>query len=754
MTTDKNVRLFDQQKIRTQWDEEKQKWFFSIVDVIEVLAASPRPRKYWNDLKSKLVHEGNELIREIGQLKMQAADGKQYLTDVADTELLLRIVQVIPSPKAEPFKRWLAPVMFGGKPSYVDYLTSRAFVDDITSVTRADSQRLAMDISSQTRNVIASNQALAAENIRASEVMGDSVKEGFTRLSYDMQEISSGVSKLNATFHWGFGQAIATIGRMNDTLEELLRIAKTPAQNAAYEQYEIARDAFRQGLYLECIESLDKAISGDHTSTGYKLGWRFHQMKGTLRLGFVNGDMSLIDLVSAEESFALAARYAKTDYPDHAAQAFLSAGWAAYCQGRMKEGLVHTEQALAINPDLGEALFQAAKVHVALGEVDSALPLLSKAIDLDRFYSLKAAGDGDFQQHDEKLRGFLDAMRKEKHRQALPKVQEGLAQLKRILERSPDESVLKAVSQLKEFLAKGETWPLLDMLAVVQRLDEVIAAAKRLPIMIMVESSKTREEIYQEHEAYQEKVVIKPGGLFKKAVTELQTKTRIIMKKRNVTIPVRFDFCPIPAGIFMMGDEVCGPVHQVSISSNFHLGKYPVTQAQWEAVMGANPSHFKNPECPVETVSWEDCQEFIKRLNALEKGCYRLPTEAEWEYACRAGSSAKYCFGDSEEQLGEYAWYSANSGNKTHPVGKKKPNAWGLHDMHGNVFEWCQDWHGDYSPDTVTNPIGVASGAYRVFRGGAWCNAASYATSSNRDGGVPGCRYNGFGFRLVLASVG
>ncbi len=753
MATEK-TKIFDQQKIRTQWDSEKQKWFFSIVDVIEVLVESPRPRKYWNDLKTKLMHEGSDLAGNIGQLKMQAADGKLYLTDVADTEQLLRIVQAIPSPKAEPFKRWLAPVMFGNKPSYVDYLTSREFVDGLASATTSASRRLSLDISSQTREVIASNEALAAENIRATEIMSGTVNEGVTRLSYDMQEISSGVSKLNATFHWGFGQAIASIGRMNDTLEELLRIAKTPAQNAAYEQYEIARDAFRQGLYLECVESLDKAISGDHTSAGYKLGWRFHQMKGTLRLGFVNGDMSLIDLADAEESFALAARYARTDYPDHAAQAFLSAGWAAYCQGKMKEGLVHTEQALAINPDLGEALFQAAKVRIALGELDSALPLLSKAIDVDRFYTIKAAGDDDFQRHDEKLRSFLDAMRKEKHRQAVPKIREGLDQLKRILERSPEETVLKAIRQLKDFLENGESWPLLDMLAVVQRLDDMIAGAQRLPIMITMESSKTRDEIYHEQESYQEKVVIKPGGLFKKAVTEILTKTRTVTKSRKTVIPARFDFCPVPAGIFMMGDETSGPIHQVSISKDFHLGKYPVTQIQWETVMGTNPSHFKNPDRPVEMVSWEDCQEFIKRLNTMNKGSYRLPTEAEWEYACRAGSTGIYCFGDDESQLGDYAWYSANSGSQTQPVGKKKPNAWGLHDMHGNVFEWCQDWHGDYTADAFIDPTGPSTGLYRVFRGGGWCNAASYATSSNRDGGVPGCRYNGFGFRLVLVSVG
>ena len=161
------------------------------------------------------------------------------------------------------------------------------------------------------------------------------------------------------------------------------------------------------------------------------------------------------------------------------------------------------------------------------------------------------------------------------------------------------------------------------------------------------------------------------------------------------------------------------------ITKPFYLGKYLVTQEQWEAVMGNNPSHFKGPKNPVEQVSWDDCQQFLEQAQREGRprgGKFQLPTEAQWEYACRAGSTTRYCFGDDESELGEYAWYDANSGSKTHPVGEKKPNAWGLYDMHGNVWEWCQDWYdgGYYANSPTDDPTGPATGSDRVFRGGGW----------------------------------
>jgi formylglycine-generating enzyme required for sulfatase activity len=186
-------------------------------------------------------------------------------------------------------------------------------------------------------------------------------------------------------------------------------------------------------------------------------------------------------------------------------------------------------------------------------------------------------------------------------------------------------------------------------------------------------------------------------------------------------------FVRIDSGSFRMGSDHPDlesseqPVHDVTLTKGFELQATEVTQAQWQAVMGRNPSHFKGPDLPVESVSWEDVQEFLQKLSAREKGTpYRLPTEAEWEYACRAGGQEP----DEAVNLGREAWYAENSGGgsegTTHPVGRKKPNAWGLYDMRGNVEEWVQDWYGPYSPERQIDPQGPSYGEYRVVRGGSY----------------------------------
>jgi formylglycine-generating enzyme required for sulfatase activity/tRNA A-37 threonylcarbamoyl transferase component Bud32 len=209
-------------------------------------------------------------------------------------------------------------------------------------------------------------------------------------------------------------------------------------------------------------------------------------------------------------------------------------------------------------------------------------------------------------------------------------------------------------------------------------------------------------------------------------------------------------FVQIPVGEFMMGGDKYAdekPLHKVKISKAFEIGKYEVTQAQWKAVMGANPSNFKGENLPVEQVSWNDTQEFIKKLNARNDGyIYRLPTEAEWEYACRAGTT-----GDYAGNLDEMGWYTASSGDKTHPVGEKKANAWGLYDMHGNVWEWCSDWYdgGYYGKSSEVDPKGSESGSARVERGGGWYGYAAYCRSAYRCYDAPGVRFIFLGFRLV-----
>ena len=226
------------------------------------------------------------------------------------------------------------------------------------------------------------------------------------------------------------------------------------------------------------------------------------------------------------------------------------------------------------------------------------------------------------------------------------------------------------------------------------------------------------------------------------------------------------EFVLIPAGEFLMGsdkrkdpearDEET-PLHRVTISRPFYLGKYAVTQDQWEAVMESNPSKFKGRSNPVETVSWDEVQEFIRRLNIQEgNGCYRLPTEAEWEYACRGGTTGVYSFGDNAGSLGHYAWYADNSGEKPHPVGQKRPNAWGLYDMHGNVWEWVQDWYcrDYYSDSPSSDPRGLSSGSYRVRRGGCWYSVEKSCRSANRYYFTPDYRYDVLGFRLALYPTG
>jgi formylglycine-generating enzyme required for sulfatase activity len=231
-----------------------------------------------------------------------------------------------------------------------------------------------------------------------------------------------------------------------------------------------------------------------------------------------------------------------------------------------------------------------------------------------------------------------------------------------------------------------------------------------------------------------------------------------------ITNSIGMEFVKIPAGTFIMGspysdreaDDDEKPAHQVTISRPLYMGKYEVTQAQWQAVMDDNPSRLKGDNLPVENVSWDNVQEFIKRLNQREgKEACRLPTEAEWEYAARAGTTTRYSFGDDVAQLGEYAWYGENADAKTHPVGEKKPNAWGLYDMHGNVWEWVQDWYATdyYQNSPNVDPQGPTAGAVRVFRGGCWGDSARFARSALRNWVHPGDRVGVLGFRCLSSGV-
>ena len=223
---------------------------------------------------------------------------------------------------------------------------------------------------------------------------------------------------------------------------------------------------------------------------------------------------------------------------------------------------------------------------------------------------------------------------------------------------------------------------------------------------------------------------------------------------------IGMEFVEIPAGKFTMGgdpvaeqaDENERPRHEVIFEHPFYLGRFQVTQAQWGRIMETDPSQFKGPDRPVEHVSHSDALEFIARLDDREEGSCFLPTEAQWEYAARAGSSSAYCFGPERMKLDEYAWYKANSDGETNPVGMLKPNAWGLHDMHGNVHEWCADWfdRNYYAKRVAKDPKGPETGLARVLRGGDWGSDHWYCRCAIRSLSSPDRRSPRVGFRVAM----
>lgn len=286
--------------------------------------------------------------------------------------------------------------------SYADYLKLEAQKRVVKNLNNIE-----YGISRGTREIIASNEQLARQNIHAVEASTD-------RIVQELSSVRGTIEELNAIFQWGFTEVLIGIGHLNDTLNDLIRIAKTPAQTWAYNQFEIARDAYNKELYPEALECLERAINGLGDNPGYKLEYRFHYLQGLVRLGSLkNYDPEILDLPKAENSFLNAARYAKQEYPKEAARAFLSAGWAAYCQRKLGDARDYTKQSLTLNPELGEAFFQAAKIEMHLKKPHHALPFLQKSVEIDRNYTLKALADDDFKQYESRVIGLFDTLIKE-----------------------------------------------------------------------------------------------------------------------------------------------------------------------------------------------------------------------------------------------------------------------------------------------------------------------------------------------------
>jgi len=312
----------------------------------------------------------------------------------------------------------MSTYVFGTGLRYQEYLQAKSFEDSLRG-----------EISSASRSIIASNEELSRDHISVLESTSSAITRELHQVSFDVRTLSHGVAELNSTFSWGFSEVLTMLGGLHDSLDELIRIAKTPAQTWAYEQFEIARDAFRQELYDDAIQYLHRAISGHGDYTGYTLEYRFHYLLGTIRVGsFKNHSKQIVDPAQAEQAFLNAAKYARRDHPKESARSYLGAGWAAYCQGHIKDAERYSGDAVALDGSLAEAHFQLAKVQMHSGNPEAALIALRTAITIDRGYTLKACMDGDFIRYQPKVESLIETLR-----------QEAKEQVQRSFEQAPGE---------------------------------------------------------------------------------------------------------------------------------------------------------------------------------------------------------------------------------------------------------------------------------------------------------------------------
>ena len=284
----------------------------------------------------------------------------------------------------------------------------------------------------------------------------------------------------------------------------------------------------------------------------------------------------------------------------------------------------------------------------------------------------------------------------------------------------------------------------------------VVVAIVAIWLMIPSNKNKVEEELAKITEVSYSNGVSSNKN---KVEEELAKITEASYSKGILTVNgIKYNMVRVEGCTFRMGatsEQDCDaydieePVHSVTLSS-YYIGKTEVTQALWKAVMGSNPSKFKGENLPVENVSWDDCQVFVRKLNSLTGQNFRLPTEAEWEFACRGGNNSLGYKYSGSDNIDNVAWFDCNSGRKTHFVATKSPNELGIYDMSGNVWEWCSDWYDKYSSGAQANPKGPESGSCRVFRGGGWGSYAGYCRSSNRGYNTPTHRHDRLGLRLAL----
>ena len=682
----------------------------------------------------------------------------------------------------------------GSGPSWLDYLRdparSQVLSDEPADIVRALVNRLP----ASTLRLLGSPESLEAI---------------FGSLSHPSNGLldPTGI-RLSAAFTWSRGEVLASMGGMLVPTDELMADARSQAQSEAVQLFQVAREAFLERYFTESLEALNGALNtGSSLNAAGRLVWRIHLLRALVLLGSVdNTDPQIINPPQAEQSFLMAARYARSDYPLDAARALLGAGWAAYVQEngeanyRMRAAMTYTDEAHDLDSDLAEAQFQSAKFRMALGETDPALHSLRWLPVKERVMLLKASADGDFKRYIGKLEGFLSALREEQLTKIQSEVSPVASRIRKWMGDCPELAETPAAQRLVDMAEGAPDRGLLDVHRYFgfgyredhEQLKNSFFEARRIVTQEWVEAAaesdsadKARELATSFDESGALAEPLQPGN----QTREQQTQERrcreepeyqflnglgevIITYRGTPGSRKQFQLPPgnaatiwaarwIPPGRFSMGsslfesdresDEV---LHRVTLTDGFFFSETPCTQAQWSLLMPHNPSKFRGANLPVEQVSWEDAREFARKLTEFhhQQGLisagwsWDLPTEAQWEYACRVRKS-----GEFHGPIDSVAWYQLNSQKRTHPVGTRQPNDWGLQDMHGNVAKWCLDWYGQYPFEAVNHPVGPPFGTFRVYRGGGWSDAARCCRSAYRGRSVPDFRSSNIGFSLVLS---
>lgn len=597
--------------------------------------------------------------------------------------------------------------------------------------------------------------------------------------------------RLSPAFTWSRGDVLASMGGMLVPVEELMAEARSEAQSEAVRQFQIARQAFSDQRFSDSLKAVTRAIdTGPSLLVAGRLAWRVHMLRALLLLGSDdNDDPAVVDPAEAEQSFLLAARFARKEYRLDAARALLGAGWAAYVKEngalarRLTVALAYTGEALDLDGGLSEAQFQSAKFRMALGEVDQGLQGLRWLPASGQILLLKVAADADFQPQVQRLEALLSGFREQRLDRIRAEVVPVAQNILRWTDDCPELAAMPSARRLVDFSRNAERLGVLDADRYLRSafredrhaLEESFFEVRRVigrgprnegPMTDPVAADPPSDDGPSMLEETDEEVEFQfLNGLGEVLFTYFGTPG----SRRIYELPPGEAVRPwavrwIPPGTFQRGSPINEPgretdetLHRVILDRGFFMTETPCTQAQWSRLMPENPSRFRGPDLPVEQVSWEEARDFARRLTEfhLHSGFippgwhWNLPTEAQWEYACRVRRP-----GEFHGPIESVAWYQQNSQKRTHPVGLKQANAWGLRDMHGNVAKWCLDWYGPYPVEPVTHPSGPTFGIFRVLRGGGWSDEARCCRSAFRGRSVPEFRSSNIGFSLVLSGPG